>query len=329
MRVAAVRERRASQGPDARRRPDARGVAIAMLALQRAAGNRAVARLVQRRASFADCEQGEPCSGEATGGGEIGDRRDHLHAPRFRGDEVLEACLQDRARLREGMNNRSVFKIQEALFELGYDVGRRGPDSVYGSRTAAAVRQFKTEEQLGYEQYGDVGPGTMHRLDEMFAERRHDDPDRRKRRGEFPRSQSKVEVLATGIGSVPHFKHLFIVHTDDDDKRHGFRAGPGNCLRGTPPEGGEAIMGDHGPYEPGFIDWDPNAESETALRGTAASGKDKCLLTNIRLIDQSCLDYHKTGPNSNTVAHWLLKRCDIPQVKPDVDTPGWNDELPI
>jgi hypothetical protein len=98
-----------------------------MLALQRAAGNRAVARLVQRQACCADCEQGEPCGGEAADGGEIGDGRDHLHAPRFRGDVVLEACLQDRARLREGMNNRSVFKIQEALFELGYDVGRRGP----------------------------------------------------------------------------------------------------------------------------------------------------------------------------------------------------------
>jgi hypothetical protein len=294
-----------------------RGPVAAVLALQRTAGNRAVTRMLQRQ----DYEHG--------GGLEIGDE-ECLKAPRFRGDELLNACCEDRARLHVGMKNRSVFKVQQALYELHYDVGRRGPDGDYGPRTAAAVKKFKEDEELGFEQYGDVGPGTMRRLDQIYSERRHDDDDRRKKRGEFPRSEAKVEVLATEIGAVPHYKHLFIVHTGDDGKKHAYRAGPGNCLGTKPPAEGDAIMTDHGPYEPGFIDWDPKAKSVTALRGMAARDMDKCLWKSLNLIDRSCLDYKALGPNSNTVARHLLKSCGIPQVRPEgVDTPGWDDTLPI
>jgi hypothetical protein len=31
------------------------------------------------------------------------------------------------------------------------------------------VRKFKADEHLGSEQFGDVGPGTIGRLDELFA----------------------------------------------------------------------------------------------------------------------------------------------------------------
>ena len=65
--------------------------------------------------------------------------------------------------------------MQQALADLGrgYDLGHSGPaqdgvDGVYGPKTSAVVRQFKRDEALGFTQYGDVGPGTIHRLDALF-----------------------------------------------------------------------------------------------------------------------------------------------------------------
>jgi peptidoglycan hydrolase-like protein with peptidoglycan-binding domain len=59
-------------------------------------------------------------------------------------------------------------KVQKALVDLGFSLGPPGTDGVYGSLTASAVKAFKREQHLGFEQFGDVGPGTMHRLDELF-----------------------------------------------------------------------------------------------------------------------------------------------------------------
>ena len=72
---------------------------------------------------------------------------------------------------RDGDGFSPVSKLQQALFELGYDLGDSngtGVDGIYGTRTAEAVRLFKETEELGFEQFGDVGPGTMHRLNELF-----------------------------------------------------------------------------------------------------------------------------------------------------------------
>ena len=95
-----------------------------------------------------------------------------LTSPRFAGDATLEACRQDRARLDVGARNESVRKVQQALFDLGFDVGPTGADAVYGPATSAAVKAFKKKETLGFEQFGDVGPGTMRRLDELFPAER-------------------------------------------------------------------------------------------------------------------------------------------------------------
>ena len=91
-----------------------------------------------------------------------------LTSPRFVGDATLEACLNDRARLAQGDVSRSTARIQQALIDLGHDLGPTGADTVYGAKTAAAVRAFKAKENLGFTQFGDVGPGTMTRLDELF-----------------------------------------------------------------------------------------------------------------------------------------------------------------
>jgi Putative peptidoglycan binding domain len=104
-----------------------------------------------------------------------------LTAVRFIGldgepEPTLQACFEDRARLREGDSGEPVRVVQQALVDLTppLDLGRSGPagdgvDGRYGPKTAAAVRAFKTREGLGYTQYGDVGPGTMRRLNELFS----------------------------------------------------------------------------------------------------------------------------------------------------------------
>jgi peptidoglycan hydrolase-like protein with peptidoglycan-binding domain len=104
-------------------------------------------------------------------------RQEALTSPRFVGEPLLEACFEDRARMGVGARdsdvNQPVSKVQQALVDLGFNLGTSGPggngvDGIYGQRTAAAVRAFKVRESLGSEQFGDVGPGTMHRLNELF-----------------------------------------------------------------------------------------------------------------------------------------------------------------
>ncbi|MGB9940943.1 eCIS core domain-containing protein [Methanosarcina sp.] len=107
-------------------------------------------------------------SGQVTGlQRTIGEGHD-LKSSRFAGDPILEACYDDKARLTRGSQGRSVAKIQQALMDLGYDLGPKGADGNYGLMTWNAVKQFKTDQHLGWEHVGDVGPGTMGRLDELF-----------------------------------------------------------------------------------------------------------------------------------------------------------------
>lgn len=98
----------------------------------------------------------------------IGDGHD-LTSPRFAGDERLEACYDDEARLTKGAQGESVRKVQQALIDLGYDLGPTGADGIYGDLTWNAVKQFKSDQVLGWEWMGDVGPGTMGRPDELCA----------------------------------------------------------------------------------------------------------------------------------------------------------------
>ena len=97
-----------------------------------------------------------------------------LDSPRFAGEPLLEACFEDRARMdvgtRDTATQRPVSRVQQALIDRGFDLGPSGADGIYGAKTAAAVRAFKQTESLGSEQFGDVGPGTMHRLNELFPQ---------------------------------------------------------------------------------------------------------------------------------------------------------------
>lgn len=160
-----------------------------VLALQRKAGNEAVAALlaaphtglqVQRCGPIpCDCAdeghadsptsiQRAPADATIPGKARRRGPRGHgpLTSPRFAGDARLEACAADTGRLGQGDRGTSVEKIQQALADLGYGGGK--VDGKYGPHTAAAVRTFKKDNRLGFEQFGDVGPGTMNRLDELF-----------------------------------------------------------------------------------------------------------------------------------------------------------------
>ena len=107
-------------------------------------------------------------SPDARGGGKAPGAHD-LTSPRFAGDATLEACYDDQARLTVGARGESVQKVQQALVDLGYALGPSGADGSYGNATWNAVKKFKATEKLGWEHMGDVGPGTMGRLDELFG----------------------------------------------------------------------------------------------------------------------------------------------------------------
>ena len=152
--------------------------------LQRTIGNRATLRYLRQRLSklpkkahdqHRPLEAGTVTAGATPGVSDghvplqrtIGDGHD-LSSPRFAGDLRLEACFDDEARLKQGDTGESVTKVQGALIELGYDLGPTGADGIYGPKTWNAVKAFKKTERLGWEHMGDVGPGTMGRLNELF-----------------------------------------------------------------------------------------------------------------------------------------------------------------
>ena len=190
-------------GPSGVQGAGAPGTSVGVIALQRSAGNAAVAALLhapepggqvavqrcgpahpdcgcspeeRRAAETADETESapQPVQREVPGGG--GGVEVHLRSARFTPSAKLELCFQDRARLRRGdPDTDAVQRVQEALLALPaktgrtYDLGEKGADGVYGAKTAAAVVKFKSDEALGSTQFDDVGPGTMRRLDELFA----------------------------------------------------------------------------------------------------------------------------------------------------------------
>lgn len=142
--------------PERVQRPNAPLGPAALVALQRQAGNRAVAGLLTL--------QRAPRT---------------LGASRFKGEQTLEAVLNDKARVNQLSPAEPVRRIQQALLDVArakgrkYDLGTSGPagdgvDGTYGSRTITTVKRFKSDEGLGSTQLGDVGPGTMGRLDDFF-----------------------------------------------------------------------------------------------------------------------------------------------------------------
>jgi hypothetical protein len=135
-------------------------------------------------------------TGSIAGAG-IGLKTD-LTASQFAGDTDLEDCLDDLARLtmdasKEPAEKRlvsrgsAVVKLKDALIALSfigphkYDLGPHGDSSdpnydVYDFHTWEAIRAFKRNYNLGAYDWGDVGPGTMRKLDELFRKPRPPEP---------------------------------------------------------------------------------------------------------------------------------------------------------
>lgn len=97
----------------------------------------------------------------------IGDGHD-LTSPRFALDPMLEACYDGELKLNKQSRGEAVKKIQQALIDLNYNLGPTGADGIYGNFTWNAVKKFKKDHRLGWEQMGDVGPLTMSRLNDIF-----------------------------------------------------------------------------------------------------------------------------------------------------------------
>jgi len=169
-----------------------------------------------------------------------------LRASRFAGDTTLEACFEDRARLAPGARGPSVQKVQQALLDLGYSIGDAGADGVYGAPLWEAVKQFKTREHLGWEHMGDVGPGTMHRLDQIFG-------------APTPTNSDAERATDGGVASAQDF-----VITSDE-------VGDGSAVAGLPPalddetlkqmllaqpEDDLEVAGAQAPLPGGHVSWD-------------------------------------------------------------------------
>jgi hypothetical protein len=88
-------------------------------------------------------------------------------------DPIINKVFLGKATLQAGSPKAQVETIQRLLVALGkYDLGDYGPggdgvDGKYGKKTAAAVKQFKVDENLGNQKSGATDRGVIYRLDEL------------------------------------------------------------------------------------------------------------------------------------------------------------------
>jgi len=92
-----------------------------------------------------------------------------LVSARFKGDPVLDACLDGTHRMLAPETGEAVRKVQQALLDLGFQLPVFGADNTFGSETAAAVTEFKIAQGIEPSD-GVVGPKTMAALDALFAD---------------------------------------------------------------------------------------------------------------------------------------------------------------
>jgi hypothetical protein len=128
---------------DASARP---GSVDRVLALQRAAGNRATRQVLAREV-----------------------RR--FKASRFQRDAILEGTLNGKYVLKPPWNGQAIALIQQALIDSGNPLPQSGVDGIYGAETVTAVKGFQTDMGLTDKDVdGKVGRITMGLLDDKFAD---------------------------------------------------------------------------------------------------------------------------------------------------------------
>lgn len=143
-------------------------------------------------------------------------------------------------------------------------------------------------------------------------------------------SPDDCRVDVRSIGVFWPGRHLFIVATDPGNHQTGYRGGPSQSGGSSSSSSGggsgdeNVIITTVGPYDPSFIDWDPNATSRTVLAGPDACGKGSCFAGEAARIDQTRTPYNVFGPNSNTVVSTMLHKCGVPHETPGGWHPGWD-----
>ena len=117
------------------------------------------------------------------------DGKHDLGSPRFKGDEVLEACYDNERFLNNGDKGDHVKKVQDALLELdGAALPVYGADSIYGNETKTAVKKFQSSQGLTPD--GLVGFKTMERLNDLFPAPNVDPPKK-----DDPPEQTTAELI--------------------------------------------------------------------------------------------------------------------------------------
>jgi len=70
--------------------------------------------------------------------------------------------------LKKNSKGEAVTRLQQGLYQLGYDPG--GVDGIFGANTERAVKEFQTNNGLPAD--GVVGPKTWTALEEAFTRQR-------------------------------------------------------------------------------------------------------------------------------------------------------------
>ncbi len=124
------------------------------------------------------------------------DGKHDLGSPRFKGDEVLEACYDNERFLHIGDKGDYVKKVQDALLELdGAALPVYGADSKYGNETKTAVSKFQSAQ--GLKPDGLVGFKTMERLNDLFPAPNIEPPKK-----DDPPEQTTAELILQVVGNA-------------------------------------------------------------------------------------------------------------------------------
>jgi peptidoglycan hydrolase-like protein with peptidoglycan-binding domain len=148
-----------------------------LLALQRQAGNRAVARLIAQRCGDVSpdrcgCHGDEPEGRTAVQRLTAEEKTEGLTSSRYQGQPRLEAAFHNAPVLGIGESGEGVRLVQEGLAAEGHALPKSttpdgGLDGRFGGETLGAVRDFQSAKSVPGTPDGRVGHKTMGKLDEL------------------------------------------------------------------------------------------------------------------------------------------------------------------
>jgi peptidoglycan hydrolase-like protein with peptidoglycan-binding domain len=87
-----------------------------------------------------------------------------------------------------GDKDPKILSFQKNLVALGYNVGRNGPDGIFGTATQTAVKDF--QQKNGIKVSGRVGPPTMRKLAEVVKAKSQYDPN-----ADYAQDRAKIDPI--------------------------------------------------------------------------------------------------------------------------------------